>query len=209
MFVNQKQDDWVELLPIAEFAANATPSEATGLSPFFLNAGYEPRMSFTFEPQQAKNARQRQEFQQAENIAKQMNKILERAKANLQIAQKAMTTAANRKRQAVIFNVGDSVWLSSKNLRTNRPSKKLDDKMMGPFQVIDKHRSSCVLDLPNTMDIHRTFHVSLLRKDPGNPLPGQQIEPPPLIVIEGEQEWEVEEILESRRYRNQLQYRAK
>ena len=88
-----------------------------------------------------------------------MNEILEQAKANLQIAQKAMTTAANRKRQAVTFNVGDSVWLSSKNLRTNRPSKKLDDKMIRPFQVIDKYGSSYVLDLPNTMDIHRTFHV--------------------------------------------------
>ena len=80
---------------------------------------------------------------------------------------------------------------------------------MGPFKVIEKHGSSCVLDLPTTMNIHQTFHVSLLRKDPGNPLPGQQIEPPPPIIIDGEQEWEVKEILESRRYRNQLQYRAR
>jgi len=31
---------------MAEFAANALPSTATSVSPFFANRGFEPRMSF-------------------------------------------------------------------------------------------------------------------------------------------------------------------
>ena len=99
-----------------------------------------------------------------------------------------MTTAANQKHQAVTFDIGNSVWLSSKNIHTNRPSKKLDDKMIRLFKVIEKHRSLCVLVLPNTINIYQTFYVSLLQKYLENPLPGQQMEPPPPVVIDGEQE---------------------
>jgi hypothetical protein len=45
-YINYLQDDWVQWLCIAEFAANALPSTATTVSPFFANRGFEPRMSF-------------------------------------------------------------------------------------------------------------------------------------------------------------------
>ena len=194
---------------MAEFAANAAPSDATGMSPFFLNYGHEPRMSFIYEPRTAKDARQRQEFKNAESIADRMKEALARARTNLAAAQKAMIVAANRKRKVVSFEVGDDVWLDSRNLRTDRPSKKLDDKMIGPFRITAKHGSSCVLDLSSTMSVHSTFGVNLLRKDSDNALPGQRNDVPPPIVIDDEEEWEVKEILESRKHRNQLQYRAK
>ena len=56
-----------------------------------------------------------------------------------------MVKYANRHRQAVSFEVNDLVWLNGTNLRSNRPSKKLDDKIYGLFKVIDKHGPSCVL----------------------------------------------------------------
>ena len=94
---------------MAEFAANAAPSDATGMSPFFLNHDHEPRMSFTYEPRTAKDARQRQEFKDAESIAGRMEEALAQARTNLAAAQKAMIVAANRKRKAVSFEVGDNV----------------------------------------------------------------------------------------------------
>jgi hypothetical protein len=69
--------------------------------------------------------------------------------------------------------VGDSVWLSTKNLKPDRPSKKLDYKMIGPFKIIKAFGNAYTLDLPAYMKIHPTFHVSLLRKDLADPLPGQ------------------------------------
>jgi hypothetical protein len=42
MFTNHRQDDWVDWLPVAEFAFNNVVHEATGQTPFFLNKGRHP-----------------------------------------------------------------------------------------------------------------------------------------------------------------------
>ena len=43
-FMNFHQDDWVDWLPLAEFAANNTVSETTNISPFFANYEFHPRL---------------------------------------------------------------------------------------------------------------------------------------------------------------------
>ena len=45
MYCNYQQDDWSELLPLAEFAYNNAPSATTGISPFFVNKGYHPNIT--------------------------------------------------------------------------------------------------------------------------------------------------------------------
>lgn len=57
------------------------------------------------------------------------------------------------------------------------------------------------------MKIHPVFHSNLVRFDPDNALPDQHIQPPLPIIIDGEEEWEVERIIDSRLHRQQLQYR--
>jgi hypothetical protein len=47
-FVNYQQDDWVDLLPLAEFTYNNTVHAATKHTPFFANYRYHPR--FNIEP---------------------------------------------------------------------------------------------------------------------------------------------------------------
>ena len=123
-------------------------------------------------------------------------------------AQEDMVKYANRHRQAVSFEVDDLVWLNGTNLRSNRPSKKLDDKIYGPFKVIDKHGPSCVLQLPPGFRVYNTFHVKLLLKDPNNPLPGQSNPEPAPVDIDGKKEWEVDYIIALRLYHQALEYRA-
>ena len=45
-YVNHFQDDWVRLLPMREFLANANVSATTKVLPFLATRGYNPRMSF-------------------------------------------------------------------------------------------------------------------------------------------------------------------
>ena len=67
--------------------------------------------------------------------------------------------------------------------------------MLGPFKVVEKRGLLYKLNLSNTIKVHPVFLIVLLFKDPDNVLPEQVNEPPPPINIEGELEYEVEEIL--------------
>ena len=101
------------------------------------------------------------------------------------------------------------VWFLPRNVKTTRPSKKLDYKKMGPFKIIKKvGTSSYKLDVLASMTIHNTFHISLLEPYKDNKFPSQIQTPLPPIEIDGEPEYKLEEILDSRLHRNKLQYRA-
>jgi len=45
VYCNYQQDNWVNLLPIAEFAYNNAPHATTGVSPFYANKGYHPNIT--------------------------------------------------------------------------------------------------------------------------------------------------------------------
>jgi len=105
---------------------------------------------------------------------------------------------------------GDKVWLVPQNIKTTRPSNKLDYKKIGPFKILGKIGTSAYkLALPPSMAIHNTFHISLLEHYQDNRLPSQIKEPPPPIQIEGEDEYELDEIIDSRLHYKKLQYRTK
>jgi len=110
-----------------------------------------------------------------------------------------------------VLNPGDKVWLRRKHIWTIRPSNKLDHKQIGPYTILEKVGSRAYkLDLPATVKIHPVFHISLLEPTASTePIPGHHQPPPPPLVIQEQQDWEVEKILDSRRHRNQIQYRVK
>jgi len=86
----------------------------------------------------------------------------------------------------------------------------LENKHHGPYRVLRTIGTHAYeLDILATIQKHRTFPVSLLHAAADDPLPGQVVPPPLPVIVEGEEEWEVEEILDSRRTRGQLQYLVK
>jgi len=138
----------------------------------------------------------------------QLHDVLRAEMSEAQIRQKEYYD--EHRRPNLNLKPGDMVWFLTRNVRTTRPCKKLDYKKIGPFKILAKIGSSAYkLDLPDTMKIHNTIHISLLEPYENNKLPSQRQEPPPPIIIEGEPEYELEEIVDGRLYYGKLQYRAK
>ena len=83
--------------------------------------------------------------------------------------------------------------------------------MIGPFKILRARGNAYTPDLPAHMAINLTFHASLLRKDPGDPLPGQHQEPPPPTKIDEQHEYEVDDILAARLFGRgkRLQFKVK
>jgi transposase InsO family protein len=202
-YVNYQQTNWSSLLPMAEFSYNNATHSSTATTPFYANLGYHPRFTVRM-PRVSKNNRPLADRIQA------MKDLHSEMKFHIETA---IETHARYYDTKVCpqpdFNIGDSVWLDARHLRTDRPSKKLDYKRTGPYKIIERvNNRSFRLQLPPSMKVHPVFHVSLLERHSPDTIPGRTIEPPPPIIVGGEPEYEVEEILNSRIEKGKLWYRV-
>ena len=119
-------------------------------------------MSFNPVDLSEKLTRERLANSKAGSIATDMEEVWKFVQTKMARSQKKYTKAADLHRKSVEYKISDSVWLSTKNIKTKRPSKKLDHKMVGLFKIKALVRSSYRLELPNFMKIHDIFHPSLL-----------------------------------------------
>jgi hypothetical protein len=171
-FCEYTQDDWVDLLPLAEFAHNSTHHSTIGMSPFYANYGHHPRMSITTDDTPMPD------------VSDRLNKIkraMTAAQDAIVIANERYAFWANKHRLPdPEFKAGDRVWLLRKHIKTLRPNTKLDVRKLGPFEIERKvGRNAYRLVLPRTMTIHPTFNVSLLEKFVPNVHPERMEQPPP------------------------------
>src|SRR5258705_5882112 len=128
----------------------------------------------------------------------------------LRAQQRPQDTPNARRLPEPVFDVGERVWLDARNITTQRPSRKLDHKRLGPFPVAEFiPPNSYRLILPDTMKNHPTYHVSLLERVAEDPFPGQEIPPPPPIMVDDKEEYIVEEVLDSQIRLKRLQYLIK
>ena len=198
--INYQQDDWTTLLPLAEFAYNNTVHSSTQQTPFFANYGYHPRLD-TFDFSKVDNPA-------AEDMANRLSELHAIMEAQLKKAQERQKINADayRKEQPQL-NVGDKVWLLRRNIKTTRPCDKLDYCRLGPFSISEQINPVAYrLHLPESMKVHPVFHVSLLEPYKTLDIQGRRQTPSPPIEVDNNDEFEVEEILDSRRRRNKLEY---
>lgn len=108
------------------------------------------------------------------------------------------------------LEVGSQVSLLRKDIHTTLLSVKIDHKKVGKFKILERIRTHAYhLELPASMKINPIFHVSLLEPVNVNPLPSHHQPPLPPVIVEGEEEPEVEEILDSRIRCSRLEYLVK
>jgi len=146
----------------------------------------------------------------AEKFIEKMKEIQEEAKAALGKAQADMKKYADKRRSDVEeYKVGDLVMLSTKDLKyqmVGRRTEKLTERFVGPYKIKEIILSNAVkLELPSTVKIHLVVNVSRIRRYVGQ-VEGQKKEQPAPVIIEGEEEWEVERILNKQQVRGKDKY---
>jgi len=194
IFIDYRQEQWPEWLGMVEFIYNNKTHSSIQMLPFKANYGQDLRMGF--------EGRKKEKYQGTEKFIKKMKKIQEEAKVALKKAQKEMKKYTDRKKREVDnYKAEDLVMLSTKDLKyqiVGRRTEKLIKRFIGPYKIKKIVLSNAVeLELPSTVKIHPVVNVSRIRKYVGQ-VEGQKREQPVLVIIKGEEEWEVERILNKR-----------
>ena len=190
VYCNYQQDNWADLLLLAEFAYNNAPSATTGISPFFAYKGYHPNISIYLECDLTST--------HAREFAVNLDELHQELQKQISAAQHCYQLPADaRQSPAPDFKIRDKVYLNAKFLHTTHPSQKLSNKNVGPYKIIAKPGShSFTLWLPDSMcAIHLVFHISQLEPASSSSIPDQVPTPPPPVLVEGEPEFEISKIL--------------
>ena len=194
----EDDSEWQEKLPVVEFAYNTSEASSTGTTPYETVYGRAPRTPLGLSS--TTNMPRLQEFLQ------NFQSVWDTTRRQIVKAQVAQRKYANKSRASVEFNEGDLVLLSTANINLKGHSTaKLKPRWLGPFRVVEKLSTVVYrLQLPETMQIHPVFHVSLLKKylSPDTDVP----ERPAPTIVDGEAEYEVDRILGDRRRRGRNEY---
>ncbi|MBW0467181.1 hypothetical protein O181_006896 [Austropuccinia psidii MF-1] len=176
MYVSYQQDDWNAWLPLAEFAYNNEKHSSTKQSPFFTI--YERNLSFySIHISQDSTVGK---------LATKLQSVQQVVKEELESAVRRLKMYADRNRTIPPdFQPGDKVWLASRNIKTTRPTKKLSERWLVPFEVLKKAGSHAYhLKFPFQLkSILPVFHFSLIEPVKQSSIPNQkQLPPPPILV---------------------------
>ncbi len=186
-YCHEHQDSWSQYLPWAEYTQNSLRQETTRLTPFQCVLGYQPPLFPWTE--------ERSEVPAVDHWFRESERVWDSAHIHLQRAVRRHKANADTRRSAnPIYQPGDRVWLSTRDIRLRLPCKKLSSRYIGPFRV-----ARCINDV--------TYQLHVLLKSFTNPfLPPStehEILRPRSLPTKPST---VKEILDSRRRGGRLQY---
>jgi len=186
-YCNYEQNDWASMLAMAEYAYNNSKHSVTKISPFYANYGFEARTTWPTEIQFRNPA--------SEMYGHYMTGVHKRLTERLKEAVETMKKHYNKRRKEIApFKKGELVLLNGKNIRAKHRCKKLEDKMLGPFEILSvgSNNRYCKLKLPEHWKLYPVFNIDLLERYKGTDPKKQVIE----IEADGE-DWEMETIVAS------------
>ncbi len=174
-------EDWTDWLSIATAIHNDRRNTTTGLLPNQILWGGEPHL-MTNEGDEVKS----------QMVQERLATMKER---RLQ-AITAINQSSKRRDIPSSFQVGTQVWLEGTHLRLPYQATKLAPKHYGPFEITREISPVAYqLRLPIAWNIHNVFHVSLLSPYRKTDAHGPNYSRPPPDLIEGEEEYEVEKVI--------------
>ncbi len=176
---------------------------------FFMNKSFYSRMSFNSDIIEYESTRERLQIIRVEDIFDHMNKMLNFAYEALIKTWEWMMKQANKHRKKINYKIESKMFLNERNIVTARLFKKLDDKMLDSFKITNFIDFFYKLKLSDTMHIHDVFYSELLRSVVNDFLPDQKNESLRSIMINDENEWKINDILNFQWYWRLLQYQIK
>ena len=142
---------------MAEFAYNNAKNTSTGHTPFELNCGYHPRMSYK------EDVDFRSQSKLADKLLAEFRELMIVCQKNLHHAKELQKRAHDKGVKPRSYAPGKKVWLNSKYIKTKR-NRKLQTKFFEPFRVLHPvGKQAYKLELPKKLTIHDVFHMSLLK----------------------------------------------
>jgi hypothetical protein len=157
IYGNNEKNDWVSLLPMAQYTHNATRNESIQATPFEVLIGSTPTIQIAERDLAIPELARRKEWLergrlQAQAALRHAHQLLEKR-----------TARRKGERHFLGHQEGDLVWLEGTNLQLSHPSAKLAPKRYGPFKITKKISEVVFrLELPTHWTIHNVFHASLL-----------------------------------------------
>ena len=141
---------------MAEFAYNNAKNSSTGHTPFELNCGYHPCVSFE------EDTDPRFRSKSADELSAELRDLMTVCRENLHHAQEFQKQAHGKGVKPKTYALSDKVWLNSKDIKTKR-NRKLEAKYFGLFRVLHPvEKQTYKLELLKRSRIYDVFHVSLL-----------------------------------------------
>jgi len=156
--VKKNIKEWDELLSHAEFAFNKAPSKATGLSPFQIVYGQNPRTPLDLIPIPTST-----KFSwEAEKRAREIQDLHSHVRERIEKSNAQAMNQANKHKKNVQYEPRYLVWI---HLRKERFSSKRKSKLMprsdGPFEILEKIGPNAYkVDLLGEYGVSATFNVS-------------------------------------------------
>ncbi|SCV67089.1 BQ2448_5735 [Microbotryum intermedium] len=200
--VNRQQNNWVRHLANIEFTINASVNASTNKSPFEVVLGRLPGLLPT-----SLNHPDLPNVPAASDLIAKRKAVLVKVRDALAAAKVRQAEQVNRHRRPELeIAVGDLVMVNTRDCRLRFKtgyckSAKLFDRFEGPYKVIATNAatSNYTLQLNEDNQSHPTFHVSKLRRYRANDpvsFPNQEPARPKPVLVDGQEEWVVQKILE-------------
>ncbi len=165
------------------------------LTSFFLNKNFHSHMSFDSDFIEYESTCERLQIVEVENISEHMNKTLTFACEILVKTWEQMMKQVNKYRKEINYEINSKIFLNERNIMTARSFKKLNNKMLNSFNMLDFVDFSYRLKLSETMHIRNVSHSELFHLVVNDLLPDQNNDSSESIIINDENEWKIDDIL--------------
>ena len=213
-FASEEESKWEELLPMFQFALNDAFCESISSTPFRVLYGCDPVSPMRLITEQSsQNASSEQSIiplDWEEKTFEQLTKVWEFIKEHQEEVAQRMKSRYDRNRQPREFKEGDMVLVSTKSHRLLEGHRKHRQKHVGPYLIERKINENAYKlsglppGMPSTQNVQYLTPFNLSPpKFRTRPTPEANVPE----IIDGEPEWEVEEILNDRSTRGNGNFR--